>query len=217
MVEYTVIRSRRKTAGIYILPGGRIEVRCPLGFSDSAAAELVRQKQKWIEKHLHAMQSQKQKALADKTTLLWGAEYPILEGENFGFDKGIFHVFPEKETECLQKIYQQLAEDVIPARALKAARKTGIIPASVQISAARSYWGICTGKNQIRFSRRIVMLPMDVVDYIIIHELAHCREHNHGQGFWKVVERFIPDYVIKRRKLREIERLILSRDWIASL
>ena len=213
MVEYTVVRSRRKTAGIYILPGGRVEVRCPLGFSDSAAAEFVRQKQKWIEKHLHAMQSQKQKALPDNTTLLWGEEYPIREGEKPEFDNGIFHVLPGREGHCLQAIYQQLAEDVIPARALETARKTGIIPASVQISAARSYWGICTGKNQIRFSWRIAMLPMDVVDYVIIHELAHCREHNHSTQFWKIVGNLIPDYAMRRRKLREIERLILGRDW----
>ena len=213
MAEYTVIRTKRKTAGIYILPGGRVEVRCPLNFSDRAVEALVRRKEKWIEKHLQIVCARKKEPLIGGKILLWGGEYLIEAGSQAGFDGRAFTVLPGREAVCLSGIYQSLAEQTIPDRAIEIAQNIGIMPATIKISQARSYWGICTGKNEIRFSRRIVMLPADVIDYIIIHELAHCREHNHGPEFWRLVEKCLPDYLEKRRKLREFEKIILAQDW----
>ena len=72
----------------------------------------------------------------------------------------------------------------------------------VAIKNTRSLWGSCSRKGNLNFSYKLLFLPREVADYVIVHELCHLKEHNHGRGFWRLVAETQPDYLRLRRELR---------------
>jgi len=70
----------------------------------------------------------------------------------------------------------------------------GVKPAKLKITNALKRWGSCSADNNICFSWRIILLPLELVDYIVVHELCHIVHKNHSNRFWKLVERVMPDY-----------------------
>lgn len=72
----------------------------------------------------------------------------------------------------------------------------------VAIKNTKTLWGSCSRKGNLNFSYKLLFLPRELVDYVIVHELCHLREHNHGKGFWRLVAQTQPDYLRLRRLLR---------------
>ena len=68
-------------------------------------------------------------------------------------------------------------------------------------------WGSCSGKSRLNFNYRLVLLPTDLVDYVIVHELCHLQEMNHSPKFWQLVEQTIPDHKLRRRRLKQFHLL----------
>ena len=66
-------------------------------------------------------------------------------------------------------------------------------------------WGSCSAKGNLNFNWQLVLIPKELVDYVVVHELAHRKEMNHSPRFWKLVEEQLPDYRERRRRLREYE------------
>jgi predicted metal-dependent hydrolase len=85
---------------------------------------------------------------------------------------------------------------------------TGYAPASIRISDARRRWGSCTYNGGLNFSWRLIQAPLEIVDYVIVHELVHLRQHDHSKKFWDKVEALMPDYERRREWLRKNERLL---------
>jgi predicted metal-dependent hydrolase len=79
----------------------------------------------------------------------------------------------------------------------------------VRISSARTRWGSCSSRGSLSFTWRLVMAPVEVVDYVIVHELAHLRVHNHSPEFWKEVARLMPDYAQRKQWLKDNGRLLI--------
>ncbi|MBK7452806.1 MAG: M48 family metallopeptidase [Anaerolineales bacterium] len=73
----------------------------------------------------------------------------------------------------------------------------------MKISSARTRWGSCSPDGTLNFTWRLVMAPLEVIDYVVIHELAHLRVKNHSSKFWDVVKAIDPQYKEKRKWLRE--------------
>ena len=82
----------------------------------------------------------------------------------------------------------------------------GVAPIGVKITSAVTRWGSCSGKNSICFSYHIALLPPEASDYIIVHELAHIRQKNHGPRFYAEVERILPDYKRRIALLKQAQR-----------
>ena len=76
----------------------------------------------------------------------------------------------------------------------------------VSIRNQRSRWGSCSRLGNLNFSYKIVLLPEELADYLIVHELCHLGEFNHSPRFWALVARTIPDYKARRRALKEFGR-----------
>lgn len=94
----------------------------------------------------------------------------------------------------------------LPPRVAHFAEVMGLTPTGIRITGAVKRWGSCSGKNSLNFPYRLMLLPPELMDYIIVHELAHIREKNHGPGFYRVIEQFMPDYRERTRQLKALER-----------
>jgi len=78
----------------------------------------------------------------------------------------------------------------------------GVRPVSVRITSAQTRWGSCSAKGTICFSWRLMRMPADFVEYVVVHELAHLVELNHSPRFWAVVRSVLPDYELRREQGR---------------
>lgn len=92
----------------------------------------------------------------------------------------------------------------LPGMTLKMAEEMGVSPTGVRITSAQTRWGSCSAKNTICFSYRVMLLPQPLIEYVIVHELAHIREKNHGAGFYRVLGAFMPDHRERERAIREL-------------
>ena len=96
------------------------------------------------------------------------------------------------------------ASEYIKPRVERFASIMGVEPAAVKITAAKKRFGSCSGKNSLCFSCRLMMYPLPAVDYVIVHELAHIKHHNHSRDFYRLIEKYMPDYRERAAMLREI-------------
>ena len=107
-------------------------------------------------------------------------------------------------TKELELKLKERAQTIIPERVSLYAKIMGVTPASIKINSAKKNLGSCNNKHMLNFSWRIMLTDMSVIDYLVVHELAHIREFNHSKNFWAVVESVLPDYKDRRKKLREM-------------
>ncbi len=84
-------------------------------------------------------------------------------------------------------------------------RVYGLTWNSVRIKNSRTRWGSCSEKGNMNFHYKIALLPPDLADYIIVHELCHLAQMNHSQKFWRLVAQTIPDYSVRRNAIRKHE------------
>lgn len=95
------------------------------------------------------------------------------------------------------------AQEELPARVAYYAAQMGVTPASVRITAARTRFGSCSGKNGLCFSLYLMQYPQEAIDYVVVHELSHIRHHDHSPAFYAEVARILPDYRERMKLLRE--------------
>ena len=97
---------------------------------------------------------------------------------------------------------RQRAGEVLPGKVAHYAALMGVVPASVKITAARTRFGSCSGKNGLCFSLYLMRYPEAAIDYVVVHELAHIRHHDHSPAFYAEVSRIMPDYKERIRLLK---------------
>jgi len=101
---------------------------------------------------------------------------------------------------------KQKAKTMLPIRVSHFSSLMGVAPTGIKITSATTQWGSCTAKNGLCFPYRLMLLPDELIDYIVVHELAHIKVKNHSAAFYAVVARYMPDYKERRKKLRAIQR-----------
>jgi predicted metal-dependent hydrolase len=178
MLEYELVRSKRKTLALYVRRDGRIEVKAPLRTSKGYIDDFVLKKQDWIEStrdKLSARQAEK------KTIRMTAAE----------------------EAGCRKE-----AKALLQQKCLHFSGIMGLRPGDIRINSAKTRWGSCNRKGDVNFTYRLMFVPEELIDYVVVHELAHLKEMNHSARFWSVVEGIMPDYKARRKKLREFEHSI---------
>ena len=95
------------------------------------------------------------------------------------------------------------ALEVIPKKAAYFADRMGVAYGRITIREQKTRWGSCSSKGNLNFNWKLVLVPEDLLDYVVVHELAHRLEMNHSPRFWTVVEREMPDYRERRKRLKE--------------
>ena len=97
----------------------------------------------------------------------------------------------------------EAAKEYIPQRVSYYASRMGVTYGRITIREQKTRWGSCSSKGNLNFNWKLMLMPQEVLDYVIVHELAHRLEMNHSAGFWKIVERELPDYKERRSLLRK--------------
>lgn len=212
-MDYKLIRSRRKTIAICISRDGNVTVRAPINAPAGIIERFLSEKKVWIETKSGQMKSREAEREAFQQSgnaklLFLGRYYPVETGDKAAFDGERFFLpneSPESLRPLIAQLYRTLAERVILPRVDFYSAKTGWRPSGVRIGSAKTAWGSCSGKNSLNFTWKLVAAEPDVIDYVVVHELAHIQEHNHSGKFWSLVEGVIPDFRTRRGKLRTLE------------
>lgn len=100
------------------------------------------------------------------------------------------------------KLLIKNAKEVIPERVKYYSALMNLYPVSVKITRAKKRFGSCSGKNSLCFSCFLMNYPVEAVDYVIVHELAHIKYHNHSKDFYNLISRYMPDYKERERLLK---------------
>ena len=224
-IEYTIVRSRRrkKTIEITLDPQDGVIVRSPARTPLKQIAELVHKRAGWIlsratEDILHP----KPRCYTDGETLLYlGREIPIITSASDGrsvtvtLHDGAFRLSvphdlpvehrPEKSRAALERWYRSEAKRLLPELVARWQGRVGRKkPSFVQVRSQRRRWGSCSSDGSIRLNWRIIMAEPALIDYVVVHELAHLAVMDHSPRYWKVVERALPDYLDRRRRLNQV-------------
>ena len=99
--------------------------------------------------------------------------------------------------------WRQQARAVLPGRVACWAARMGVQPAGITITAARTRFGSCSGKNRLSFSLYLMDYPAEAIEYVMVHELAHIRHHDHSPAFYAEVEKYLPDWRARRELLKK--------------
>lgn len=224
MTDYHLIRSKRKTIAIHITKDAAVEVRAPLKVPKSEIDRFVASKQEWIDTHLALRKQSVQNKSAfqlnySDTLLLQGHAYPITAkvGNRVGFDGESFFMPPGLSTDEIKhaviQIYKMVAKNVLTHKVLDYAKQMDVTPTAIKVNGAKTRWGSCSGKNSLNFSWLLIMADDGVIDYVVVHELAHIKEHNHSHKFWAVVADILPDYKQRQSKLKQLQKRLINEDW----
>lgn len=95
-----------------------------------------------------------------------------------------------------------MAKEIIPRRAACFAARMGVSYGRITIREQKTRWGSCSQKGNLNFNWKLVLMPPEILDYVVVHELAHRKEMNHSPRFWAVVEKELPDYRKRREELK---------------
>lgn len=221
-MEYELIRSGRRTLSIAVRDGG-VQVRAPLRLPRAEIDGIVLSRADWIGEAL-----ERSRALSERrggfvldyggTARYRGGQYPIaavegaggFDGERFLLPPGLS---PEQVKAACVQICRLLAKRHLTERTALYAPRMSVSPAAVKVSGAKTRWGSCSSKGTINFSWRLIMAGDSVIDYVVVHELAHLLEMNHSARFWAVVERALPDYQRRKAMLRDFQRRLACENW----
>ena len=215
-ITYTLKRSgKRRSIGLRIDDRG-LTVSVPLRASEKWLHTVLQDKARWVVEKLDGWQSRK----VEPINWLDGESIPFLgEPVCLRVRASLFAaapqlrgdelwVFVKDESDSAQiehavtYWYQQQAGQLFAERVAHFAQLLQVAPRAVKLSAAKTQWGSCTMRGTVRLNLQLIKLPPRLVDYVVVHELAHLRELNHSAAFWQVVETVCPDYAKLRRELK---------------
>lgn len=213
-----VIRTRRRTIALVVGSDATLTVRAPMQTPMEYIEELVRKKLDWIRERISEVESRPkvlQKRFANGESFLYlGDPYRLRIVSDaktpFAFQKE-FVLSAEHQSRAralLLEWYKREARRKIPDRVKWHASRFGIEVRRIKITEARKRWGSCGRGNSLNFSWRLIMAPLAVLDYVVIHELAHTVERNHSRGFWSKVATMCPTYRSSMQWLRKNEHLL---------
>lgn len=216
-----IIKSKRKTLILTVDKSWEVLVKSPLSTSDKKINEFVSKHKNWIEK--------RQKEIKEKPKTMEELGFIYFKGEKYKLkiirDKNEYisledwicqikiHKNIQNEDEYIRNILRNYlleeANKYILPRLDYLAKRFSLDFTHSSIWKAKTKWWSCSSKRKINFSYRLICMPLEVIDYVIIHELSHLLEMNHSKKFWKVVESMMPDYHIHWDTLKKKNKDIM--------
>jgi len=215
----TVVKSsRRKTTALKIKQG-EVSIYIPTRQPIAIARDFVQQKTPWIQQKLNHYA---QREILTTDRLFTSGDTLFFLGKRYTLQlvakEGTASVIKTTQTiEChgrlnrlskaairaaLIKWYKQQAEQYLTSKTAYLADKIGLTPRSITVKTYKARWGSCGVHADIQYNWKLMLAPANIIDYVIIHELCHIKQHNHSAAFWQLVERYYPDFRAARLWLK---------------
>lgn len=209
-----IIRSKRKTLSIQISQNGELIARAPNKYPENEIEKFISLKTKWIEKQLDKINKNPKivRNYSDNEEfLLLGKKYQLhlYSVKEVYVDENILYAPASDTKKYVEKWYLEFSKKFLIERTIILSQKFNADVSKIKISKATKRWGSCNSKNSIGLSWRLIMSPEKVIDYVIIHELAHTFHHNHSKKFWRKVSDMMPDYKIQEKWLKDNSNIII--------
>jgi predicted metal-dependent hydrolase len=200
---------RRRSVGLTVTDTGELLVHAPKSLSLAAIREVIDRNLAWIEKK----QAERREAMARLETgkVYYRGQALTLERLNSGpagvrLTEGVLVLSLEKvSTDPWPRLldwYHGEAEILLTSRVRHFAPRMGLAPPPLELRNWRRRWGECHLDGRLRFNWRLVLLPPESLDYLVVHELAHLLVPGHPPRFWEAVGKYLPDFAARRRWLR---------------
>lgn len=220
IIEFDLIYRKRKTLSILVNDDETIKVTAPLKVSEEDILRIVKSKAKWILKKQGEIKNINKNKVSRKfengeVFMYLGNSYTLKL--NFNKDTKFIKIKllvnelevisntydREKIKVALEKWYREKTLEKAIERVRYYEKYFKIEPKEIKSKEQKLRWGSCTYNNKLLFNWRIVMAPIDIFDYIIVHEMCHMEHKNHSKEYWRSVEEILPDYKDKAQWLKE--------------
>lgn len=206
-IEYKLVRSRRRTLSLTV-SGGKVVVRAPYGMSDETIRRFIVEKSGWITSKIAEQKRASSQFLsvnAGECLLDAGEEKPVCYGsaKNSETDDSFFL----KNKNAVRSYFEKTRGWLLYECVHSFSRIMQLEPKEVTLCDFKARWGSCDATGRIKLNWRLTMLPPELRDYVIVHELSHLRELNHSAAFWRIVGQYCPAYRICRNRLRNFSFL----------
>ena len=221
-IEYTIIRREgRKTASIAVAPDNSVSITVPSELDDESVARIIQRKRGWIHRKI-AFNSEvrfphkpKEYVSGEAFTYI-GRNYrlKVLAGSSQGVElrDGRFiarmpselqgEARSQRIAEELREWYREHARQKLSQRARMHAKRMRLKLGKANVGDYRRQWGSCHQSGDILFNWKIIIAPMRIIDYVVVHELCHLVHRNHSPEYWKLLFRYLPDYTESKEWLR---------------
>lgn len=205
-ISYQLKKSDRKTTSIYIERDGTVLVIAPAPFNVDKIEQIIESKRSWIYKSLAEWEDLNRTRIHreyvnGESFLYFGRNYRLQlvteQEEPLSFHYGQFKLLGSEvinAPEHFKTFYKTKLQKRLDERLKLYQPKMKLNPANIRVMELQNRWGSCTSKGTINLNWKCAMLPLSVLDYVIVHELAHLEDKNHSPKFWRTIEKVMPDY-----------------------
>jgi len=208
-MDYQLIRSKRKTLSLQINGNAQLIVRTPNRLSITEIEQFIDEKSAWIEKKstsILAKALKKPSYIDGEKFLYLGGEYPLsvkvdypkaltFDGQEFSLNQG--------NKEEFLAWYKNSFKKIALPRLEYYSKNHQFSYNQVRLKTQKTLWGSCSSSNNINLNYLLIQAPMNVIDYVIVHELCHTTHKNHSKYFWQLVSSILPNYKASKSWLYE--------------
>ena len=206
-----IIRSKRKTLSLTINENAELIIRAPKRLSIEKIQDFINEKENWINRKKRLIENQIKDVTSNHNKLLYlGNLFPINVEQNaskelfFTGEEFIANsIEPDSLSLSIKKWYKNKFKEIALPRVAYFANKHNLMVNQVRIKNQKTMWGSCSSKNNINLNYLLLMAPMGVIDYVIVHELVHTIHRNHSTDFWDSVELIMPQFQEHKRWLKK--------------
>ncbi len=213
-IEYKVTKSNRRTASLFIERDGSVSLIVPKELATTKIENIIKSKCRWIYKNLAEWSDLnatkiKREFINGEGFLYLGRSYNLIASENISSDiilgDSYFLINISKINNCynlLKSFYKETGTKKIAERITLYKKKIGVFPSSIKVQDIGNRWGSCTKDGNLNFHWKVMMAPLSIIDYVIVHELVHLKYKTHSIKFWNEIDKVMPDYLNRKNWLR---------------
>ncbi len=219
VISYIIKRSpKAKYVRLEVRPETGLTVVIPKSYKSDQIPDLLKKKERWISDKLarygHAQRPRSDKVLKDGDIIPYlGRDLEIVTRQSYGnvesvnMERNRIAVSLKAGSNglnlVLERWYRMQAAQLIQEKANRLSASLGLTYCRLSIRGQKTRWGSCSRKGNLSFNWKLIMTPESVIDYVIIHELAHLKEMNHTERFWQLVEQHCPEWRNHRKWLKD--------------
>ncbi len=207
MPDYSIVIERqfRRSIRVEVLQDRTVKVTAPRFIPQSIIDTFLKKRERWIQGRLS--RPLPKEWVDDETWQYLGQSYRLklieAKGNAVTFEGDVLQVISKSPQKTLLTWFRNRAYDVLEDRVCFFAKQMGVTPNDIRVKSMKTRWGSCSSKGNLNFNWTLIMAPLPVLDYVVIHELAHLKHMDHSKSFWNFVSIHCPDYKVYVKWLKD--------------